>query len=82
MANKLGALLHGLICLILLVAVVPTQSTSAGTKQEEDSVRPKERRSVCTGLITSNHNDDDSILLILNQHNHTIMEMIGNKVSC
>ena len=43
MANKLGALLHGLICLILLVAVVPTQSTSAGTKQKEDSVRVKER---------------------------------------
>ena len=75
-------MLDGLIYLILFVAVVPTQSASAGTKQEEDSVRPKERRSVCTGLITSNHNDDDSILLILNQHNHTIMEMIGNEVSC
>ena len=71
-----------MIYFILFVAVVPTQSTTAGTKQKEDSVRPKERRSVCAGLITSNHNDDDSILLILNQHNHTIMEMIGNEVSC
>ena len=70
-----------MICLILFVAVVPTQSTSAGTKQKEDSVRVKER-SVCFGLITNNHNDDDSILLILNQHNHTIMEMIENEVSC
>ena len=53
-----------MIYLILFVAVVPTQSTSAGTKQEEDSVRTKERRSVCTGLITNNHNDDNYILLI------------------
>ena len=51
MANKLGALLHGLICLILLVAVVPTQSTSAGTKQKEDSVRVK-RKKCLIGLIT------------------------------
>tara|TARA_B110001452_G_scaffold81502_1_gene66663 strand:+ start:288 stop:389 length:102 start_codon:yes stop_codon:yes gene_type:complete len=27
---------------MLFIAVVPTQSTSAGTKQEEDSVRIKE----------------------------------------
>ena len=61
-----------MICLILFVAVVLTQSTSAGTKQKEDSVRVKER-SVCFGLITNNHNDDDSILLIFKStqpHNH------------
>ena len=70
-------MLYGLICLKLFVAVVPTQSTSAGTKQKEDSVRVKERN-VWLAWSPNNHDDDDSILLILDQHNHTIMEMIGN----
>ena len=54
-----------MIYLRLFVAVVPTQSTSAGIKQEEDSVRIKKARSVCIGLITNNHDDDNYILLIL-----------------
>ena len=64
-------MLYGLICLILFVAVVPTQSTSAGTKQKENSVRVKER-SVWLAWSPNNHDDDDSILLILDQqpHNH------------
>ena len=42
-------MLDGVIYLILFVAVVPTQSTSAGTKQDDNSVRIKERRSVIIG---------------------------------
>ena len=54
-----------MIYLILFVAVVPTQSTSAGTKQEEDSVRIKERRSVYHWPITNNnYTEDDYILLV------------------
>ena len=64
-------MLDGLIYLILFVAVVPTQSASAGTKQEEDSVRNK--RGVSNWTITNYNTDDDSILLIFKStqpHNH------------
>ena len=46
-----------MIYLILFVAVGPTQSTSAGTKQDDDSVRIKVE--CYYWPITNNYTEDD-----------------------